>query len=126
MGNRNKKHARSRLEGNKLVKGQLGQQADRGQQEGQAQHRRNVLGAEKDGCPRPDNRCSVSLSMAIRQARTAKSLTQAQLAAKCNMQAKILQEYESGKAIPDQGVLSRISRALGVKLSAPKRTALAA
>merc|ERR1711959_312822 len=60
------------------------------------------------------------------QLTSAKGLTQAQLAAKCNMQAKLLQEYEAGKAVPDQKVLSKLARALGVKLSAPKRTANAA
>lgn len=38
------------------------------------------------------------------------------------MDAKTINEYESGKAIPNNGVIAKIERALGVKLPrAPKK-----
>ena len=53
---------------------------------------------------------------AIMQGRLAKKLTQAQLAQQINEKPQIIQEYESGKAIPNQQVLSKMERILGVKL----------
>ena len=50
-------------------------------------------------------------------ARRAKKMTQAQLAQAINEKPQIIQEYESGKAIPAPAVLSKLSRALGVVLS---------
>jgi len=46
--------------------------------------------------------------------RTAKHMTQAQLAQAINVPPRIVQDYESGKAIPDGGMLSKMARALGV------------
>lgn len=41
---------------------------------------------------------------------------QAQLAQQINEKPQIIQEYESGKAIPNQQILSKMERILGVKL----------
>lgn len=54
-------------------------------------------------------------------ARTAKKLTQAQLGQLINEKPQVIQEYESGKAIPNPQVLSKLSRALGVVLSNKKK-----
>ncbi|QDZ21257.1 multiprotein-bridging factor [Chloropicon primus] len=59
---------------------------------------------------------STDLKKAIQQARMAKKMTQAQLATAINEQPKIVQEYENGKAIPNNQILGKIERALGVKL----------
>lgn len=59
---------------------------------------------------------SSDLKKQIVQARTAKKLTQAQLAQLINERASVIQEYESGKAIPNPQVLSKLSRCLGVTL----------
>ena len=49
-------------------------------------------------------------------------MTQKQLAQQLQMQPNIINEYESGKAIPNNGVIAKIERALGVKLPrAPKK-----
>lgn len=60
---------------------------------------------------------SVNLSRQIQQARTAKKLTQVELARKTNLPVSIIKNYESGKAIPNQVHISKIGRALGVQLS---------
>ncbi|PWA42663.1 multiprotein bridging factor 1A [Artemisia annua] len=56
------------------------------------------------------------LKKAIMQGRTDKKLTQAQLAQMINEKPQIIQEYESGKAIPNQQIITKLERALGVKL----------
>ncbi|GLJ37247.1 hypothetical protein SUGI_0755480 [Cryptomeria japonica] len=49
----------------------------------------------------------------IMQARLDKKLTQAQLAQQINEKPQIIQEYESGKAIPNQQVIVKLERVLG-------------
>ncbi|XP_042021022.1 multiprotein-bridging factor 1a-like, partial [Salvia splendens] len=56
------------------------------------------------------------LKKAIMLARMDKKLTQAQLAQEINEKPQIMQEYESGKAIPNQQIISK----LGVKLRGKK------
>jgi putative transcription factor len=58
------------------------------------------------------------LKKRIMQARLDKKMTQAQLAQAINEKPQVIQEYESGKAIPNPQVLSKMSRILGVQLSA--------
>ena len=43
-------------------------------------------------------------------------MTQAQLAQKVNVKQNVINEYESGKAVPDNALLGKLERALGVKL----------
>lgn len=45
-----------------------------------------------------------------------KEMSQKDLAQKVNEKPSIIQEYESGKAIPNPGILGKLERALGVKL----------
>ena len=59
---------------------------------------------------------STDLKKAIQQARIAKKMTQAQLAKTINELPKVVQSYENGKAIPNNQILGKIERALGVKL----------
>ena len=92
-----------------------------------------------------DERVPFELKKTIQNARLAKKMTQAELAqvsgmllhmllhvcSNCNFEIQaevllqginekpqIIQEYESGKAIPNPQVLSKLSRILGVQLSA--------
>ncbi|XP_043702556.1 multiprotein-bridging factor 1a [Telopea speciosissima] len=60
------------------------------------------------------------LKKAIQQARMDKKLTQAQLAQMMNEKPQVIQEYESGKAIPNQQILTKLERVLGVKLRGKK------
>eukprot|EP00884_Botryococcus_braunii_P011978 jgi/Botrbrau1/20781/Bobra.0156s0012.1 len=63
------------------------------------------------------DRIPTELKKRIMQARLDKKLTQAQLGQLINEKPQVIQEYESGKAIPSPAVLSKLSRVLGVQLS---------
>ena len=52
----------------------------------------------------------------IQQGRQAKSMTQKDLAQKINEKPQVINEYENGKAIPNQAVLAKLERVLGLKL----------
>ncbi|GAB2229870.1 hypothetical protein Droror1_Dr00014126 [Drosera rotundifolia] len=65
-------------------------------------------------------RVPTELKKAIMQARQDKKLTQSQLAQLINEKPQIIQEYESGKAIPNQQIIGKLERALGVKLRGKK------
>ena len=52
----------------------------------------------------------------MQTARLEKQLTQKDLAARINEKPSVLQDYESGKAIPNPQILGKLERALGVKL----------
>ena len=55
-------------------------------------------------------------NQAIQQARMDKGLSQKDCAQKINEKPSVLQDYESGKAIPNTQILSKLERVLGVKL----------
>jgi putative transcription factor len=61
-------------------------------------------------------RISPELKQQIIRARCDKKLTQADLAKKINEPLKIVQEYENGKATPNNQILQKMSRILGVTL----------
>jgi putative transcription factor len=63
-----------------------------------------------------------SLSKAIMQARTAQKLTQKDLATAINEKPQIVAEYESGKAIPNPQIISKLERKLNVKLPRPGKS----
>ena len=60
---------------------------------------------------------SSELKKQISSARLAKKMTQAQLAQAINEKPQVIQEYESGKAIPNGAILNKLTRILGVPLS---------
>jgi putative transcription factor len=66
------------------------------------------------------NTVNQTLSKAISQARIAKKLTQKELATAINEKPQIIQEYESGKAIPNPQILNKLDRALGIHLPRKK------
>lgn len=57
-----------------------------------------------------------NVSLRIQQARQAKGLTQKELAQKINEKPQVINDYESGRAIPNQQILIKLERALGTKL----------
>jgi ribosome-binding protein aMBF1 (putative translation factor) len=63
-----------------------------------------------------------SLSKAIMQARTAKKMTQKELATAINEKPQVVAEYESGKAIPNPQIIGKIERKLGCKLPRPGKS----
>ncbi|KAJ3414964.1 multiprotein-bridging factor 1 [Chytridiales sp. JEL 0842] len=59
----------------------------------------------------------LSVAKAIQQARQAKQMTQKDLATKINEKQSVVNDYESGRAPnPNQQVLGKMERVLGVKL----------
>lgn len=85
---------------------------------------RNTAGLDAGRAARLDNetetfnveRVSKSVSTAIQKGRQAKNLTQKDLAVKINQKPQVVNDFESGKAIPDQQVLGKMERILGIKL----------
>ena len=53
----------------------------------------------------------------MRDARTAKSFTQKDLANRAQLSVADIQKYENGTAIPNQQQISKIQRVLGINLS---------
>merc|ERR1719183_1414225 len=59
---------------------------------------------------------SHDFKLALQQARLAKKMTQAALATTINEKSMVINEYESGKAIPNGAIINKLNRALGVRL----------
>ena len=59
---------------------------------------------------------SLDLGKLIMKGRNDKKMTQKELATKINEKPQVIQEYESGKAIPNNQITSKIERAIGLKL----------
>lgn len=57
-----------------------------------------------------------AVPLAMQKARQDKGLSQKDLATKANEKPNVVHDYESGKAIPNQQVLGKFERVLGVKL----------
>jgi len=58
----------------------------------------------------------ISVGKAIQKGRQQKEMTQKDLATKINEKPQVIMEYESGKAIPNNQLLAKMERALGIKL----------
>ncbi|AGE56038.1 multiprotein-bridging factor [Acanthocystis turfacea Chlorella virus MO0605SPH] len=76
----------------------------------------NMAKIERDTEDAAPKTVSTKLAQAIISARTAKKMTRDQLAVKINEKPKVIELYETKKAVPDPAVLSKMSRALGVSL----------
>ncbi|KAK8818452.1 multiprotein bridging factor type [Blastocystis sp. ATCC 50177/Nand II] len=63
----------------------------------------------------------LSFRLRLQKARTEKKLSQKELAMKLNVQASVIQDYESGKIIPNPNLISKMERILGVKLRESKK-----
>ncbi len=57
-----------------------------------------------------------TLKLEIQKARTAKKLTQKQLAFECQMPEQTIKNYENGKGIPNPQELVKIGKVLGITL----------
>ncbi|KAF5482052.1 hypothetical protein F2P56_002651, partial [Juglans regia] len=62
------------------------------------------------------DRVSTEVRQAIQKARLQKKMSQADLAKQINERTQVVQEYENGKAVPNQAVLGKMEKVLGVKL----------
>ena len=63
----------------------------------------------------------LTLGKEIQNGRTAKKLTQKQLATMLNEKPQVIQQYENGQAIPNPQIINKLQRPLGVKLTRPKK-----
>ncbi|KAJ3050363.1 multiprotein-bridging factor 1, partial [Quaeritorhiza haematococci] len=61
-------------------------------------------------------RVNLSVAKAIQKGRQEKGLTQKELATKINEKQTVVNEYEAGKGIPNQQILGKMERVLGIKL----------
>ncbi|KAF9348076.1 multiprotein-bridging factor 1 [Mortierella sp. NVP85] len=59
---------------------------------------------------------SMDVGKAIAQARQALQMTQKELGVKVNEKQTVINDYEAGRAVPNQQILGKLERALGVKL----------
>lgn len=66
----------------------------------------------------PPKKIDQSVGKAMAKARQEKepAMTQKDLATKVNEKPSVINDYESGRAVPNQQVLAKLERALGVKL----------
>ena len=84
-------------------------------------------GKDDEEIPKAKATVSADLRVAIQQARLAKknpdgsAFTQKQLAQAIQEQPAVIQAYESGNAVPNGQLLSKLERALGVKLPRPPK-----
>lgn len=62
------------------------------------------------------DRVTLDFGRTLQQARMAKKWTQKDLATRVNEKPQVVNDYESGKAIPNQQIISKLERAVGVKL----------
>ncbi|KAA1474834.1 MBF1-domain-containing protein [Dentipellis sp. KUC8613] len=72
------------------------------------------LDRENEVAPPP--KIPPSVGRAMQSARMDLKLSQKDVAQKINEKPSVLQDYESGKAIPNPQILGKLERALGVKL----------
>mmetsp|Transcript_57926 Transcript_57926/g.135443 ORF Transcript_57926/g.135443 Transcript_57926/m.135443 type:complete len:144 (+) Transcript_57926:88-519(+) len=63
---------------------------------------------------------SHDFKIALQQARLAKKMNQAALATSINEKQSVINDYESGKAIPNGAIIAKLNRALGVRLPKAK------
>ena len=71
-------------------------------------------GAEEDTVKLPS--VSLNVRQKLSAARCAKNLSQQQLAEKMNVPKSVINDYESGKVVPNNNFLARVGTFLGVKL----------
>jgi putative transcription factor len=71
---------------------------------------------DRDTDVAPPPKVAPSVGRAMQTARLELKLSQKDVAVKINEKQSVLQDYESGKAIPNPQILGKLERALGVKL----------
>jgi putative transcription factor len=67
-----------------------------------------------------DKTVDVGMAKRIMQARMAKKMSQKDLAQACAIDAKVVNEYEQGKGIPNQAIITKLEKALGARLRPEK------
>nr|WBR34758.1 multiprotein bridging factor 1c [Nicotiana benthamiana] len=76
----------------------------------------NVRKLDEAAEPAALEKVPVEVRQAIQKARIEKKISQAELAKQINERPQVVAEYENGKAVPNQVVLAKMEKILGVKL----------
>lgn len=71
---------------------------------------------DRDNEVAPPSKIDMGVGRAIQKGRQDKGLTQKELASKVNEKPNVINDYEAGRAVPNQVLLGKIERAVGVKL----------
>ncbi|THV08029.1 MBF1-domain-containing protein [Dendrothele bispora CBS 962.96] len=71
---------------------------------------------DRDNEVAPPSKINPTVGRAMMTARNDLKLSQKDVAQKVNEKPSVIQDYESGKAIPSPQILGKLERALGVKL----------
>lgn len=89
---------------------------------GNKQHKgdRNDLAVDMDNENLTVKRVEKSMGKIIMKGRNAKGWTQKELAQKINEKPQVINEYESGKAVPNSQISNKIQRALNMYISGKK------
>ncbi|KAF4712192.1 multiprotein-bridging factor 1, partial [Perkinsus olseni] len=80
----------------------------------------NATKLDKDAEVFRHARVSTEFKTALQQARLNKKMSQADLAKAINEKPSVINEYESGKAIPNGAIVQKLNRALGSRLPSAK------
>lgn len=76
----------------------------------------NTLRLDEETEELKHDKVSLNVGKLIMQARQAKQMTQKDLATKICEKPQVVNEYESGKAVPNQAIMGKLERALDTKL----------
>lgn len=71
---------------------------------------------EEDDINKPKN-ISLELGKLISKKRNSKKITQKEFAIKINENFHVINDYESGKAIPNKNILTKMEKVLEIKLT---------
>jgi len=82
----------------------------------QPQDHQRIAKLDRENEVAPPPKVQPSVARAIQDARNEKTLTQLRLAQLINEKPSVIQDYESGRAIPSPQILGKLERILGVKL----------
>ncbi|EER15225.1 multiprotein bridging factor type 1, putative [Perkinsus marinus ATCC 50983] len=80
----------------------------------------NAAKLDQDNAVYKHPHISTEFRHALQQARLAKKMSQADLAKAINEKPTVINEYESGKAIPNGAIISKLNRILGTRLPKAK------
>ncbi|PVU89604.1 hypothetical protein BB561_005262 [Smittium simulii] len=77
---------------------------------------RMIAKLDRDDLVSAPQKIDLSVGKAISQARQTKGITQKELGVKINEKQNTINDYEAGRAIPNQLLMGKLERALGIKL----------
>ncbi|KAI6222454.1 HTH cro/C1-type domain-containing protein [Aphelenchoides fujianensis] len=84
----------------------------------QAPHKndKNTLRLDEETEVLHHEKVPLELGKILQQARQSKEWTQKDLSTRVNEKVEVIREYENGKAVPNQQILTKMERALGIRL----------